>query len=94
MMYQSSLTQERLFPVDSEAMLPWQFNTELRNALLNMLCQGISRTVMLENLRRDFAIYPWSQTTLQRRLSHFRRYPTPPDVYQSGKPPITVSVIP
>ena len=45
---------------------------ELKNALSQLIKQGMKQTVIISCMKRDFHIYSWTERTLKRRISIFK----------------------
>ena len=45
---------------------------ELKNALSELIKQGMKQSEILSCMKRDFRIYTWSERTLKRRISFFK----------------------
>ena len=49
----------------------WKEDDKLKEAMTQLVQQGLQRIEALDFLKRDFPQYPWSLRTLDRRLRHF-----------------------
>ena len=54
----------------------WKSDEELRDAINELLSQGLQRSEILSFLEWDFPEYTWSVRTLDRRMRHFNIYYT------------------
>ena len=50
----------------------WKEDDELKNALFELIKQGIKQTEILSYMKRDFHTYTWSERTLKRKISFFK----------------------
>ena len=50
----------------------WKEDDELKNALSELIKQGMKQSEILSCMKRDFHIYTWSERTLKRRISFFK----------------------
>lgn len=53
------------------AELSWKTNIALKSDLQKYVAQNLRRSEVLDFMKKDFPIYPWSLPTLDRRLRHF-----------------------
>ncbi len=49
----------------------WKNDETLKIAIKKYVMQGLQRSEALDFLKRDFAQYPWSMRSLDRRMRHF-----------------------
>ena len=54
----------------------WKSDEELRDAINELVSQGLQRSEILSFLERDFPEYTWSVCTLDQRMRHFNIYYT------------------